>query len=96
MRSLDEIKVRVLQLLSSYRDRIWVRAPKLSHEGIHLKEGFSPTLGKAYLSHQEDSGEHVISVARDILAGKIHLFGKEVYFRPLDAWWPESVKQAAE
>jgi hypothetical protein len=24
------------------------------------------------------------------------LCGKEVYFRPLDGWWPESVKQAAE
>jgi hypothetical protein len=37
-----------------------------------------------------------IRVHRDLAEFQYDIRGTEVYFRPLDGWWPESLKQDAE
>jgi len=37
-----------------------------------------------------------ISKYGDLAEYQYDLSGKEVYFRPLDGWWPDSLKRAAE
>jgi hypothetical protein len=37
-----------------------------------------------------------IRIYGDLAEYQYDLSGKEVYIRPLDGWWPKSLKQAAE
>jgi hypothetical protein len=37
-----------------------------------------------------------IGLHRDLAEFQYDIRGKEVYFRPLDGWWPESVRKAGE
>jgi hypothetical protein len=44
----------------------------------------------------DDHEIHDLRIYGDLAEYHYDLCGKEVYFRPLDDWWPESLKRAAE
>jgi len=88
--TIDAADVYVLDALNA--ERITHLAEKHQLTVQEIKAG----IRRGNVISADDHEITDLRIYGDLAEYHYDLCGKEVYFRPLDGWWPESVKQAAE
>jgi hypothetical protein len=88
--TIDSADAALLDTLN--RERVTLLAEKHQLTVQEIKAG----IRRGNVISADDFEIADIGLHRDLAEFQYDIRGKEVYFRPLDGWWPESVRKAGE